>query len=143
MPSSRSRSMSLSTPADSTAGVACDCLDEDTVSTLDDSMLWACAMTVSTFRDRSADDERKHECEYGKPFHDRRRRHRDPENRRLALAGVDCRSATLTLQDGDVEQGNGYQNPHTEQARRGRRVHRPIEGKHDDDAVDDDRGRQN
>src|SRR5215470_370950 len=111
MPSSRSRSMSLSTPADSTAGVACDCWDEGTVPARDDSMLCVCAMIILSFRDRSTDDECKHECEYGKPFHDRRRRHRDPENRRLALAGIDRGSATLALQDGDVEQGNGYQNP--------------------------------
>src|SRR5215510_4214291 len=133
--------MRLSTPADSTAGVARESCDETTARTLDDSMLCACAMT-STFRDRAADDECKHECEHGKPFHDRRRRHGDPENRRLALAGIDGGGTALTLQDADVEQGHADQETDAEQTRRGCRDHRPIEAEHDDDAVDDDRGRQ-
>src|SRR5215469_13189730 len=86
IPSSRSRSMRLSTPDDS---MACDSFDGTALRARGDSMLCACVMTVSTFRDRSADDECKHEGEHGKPLHDRRRRYRDPEDRRLAFGGVD------------------------------------------------------
>src|SRR5258706_7699625 len=142
IPSSRNRSMRVSTPAASAAGVACDPLDERAASALADVITGACAMTVSTFRDRCADDECKHERKHGEAFNDRRRRHRDPENRGLAFAGVDRGSTTLALEDGDVEQRYADQKPHAEQARRSRRVDCPIEAEHDDDAVDDDRGRQ-
>src|SRR5258708_37135237 len=116
--------MRVSTPVDSTAGIAGDSFEERAVPALDESIACACAMTVSTFRDRAADDECKDECKYGEPFDDRRRRHRDSENCRLALAGVDRGSTALPLQNGDVEQGHADQKPHAEQARRARTANR-------------------
>src|SRR6266404_3626577 len=108
--------MRFSTPADSAAGVPCASLGGGTVPILDGSMPCSRAMMVSTFRDRSADDECEDECEHGKPFHDRRRRHRDPKDRRLALAGIDRGSTALALQDADEEHGHPHPNPDPEQA---------------------------
>src|SRR6516164_1398257 len=98
-------------------------------------------MMVSPFRYCTADDERKHEGEHGKSLNDRRRRHREPEDRRLALARVDGGSATLALQNADEEQRESNQHSYTEQPRRSCWQHGSIKCKHDYDAIYDNRGR--
>src|SRR6516162_5462487 len=99
-------------------------------------------MVFSPFWDRAAHDEREHECKHGKPLHNRRRRHRQTEDRRLALTGVDGGSATLALQDANDEKCDSDQRPYAEQTRSSRWDYRSIQRKHDHDAEDDDRRRQ-
>src|SRR6266852_6903245 len=108
--------MRISTPADSAAGACSVCLEAGVVPTPDDSIRCSDVMLDLPLWDRTADDEGEHEGEYRKPFHNRRGRHRDPENCRLALAGVDRCSTTLALQNADVEHGHPHQKPHPEQA---------------------------
>src|SRR5579864_5137597 len=134
--------MSISTPADSAAGACGVTWGAVAVTTPDDLIGCSDTMFDSPLWDRTANDEGKHEGEHSKPFHDRRRSHRDTENCRLALAGVDRRSATLALQNANVEHRHAHQKPHPEQAWRGCRTDGTIEGEHDDNAIDDDRRRQ-
>src|SRR5712691_5861269 len=101
--------MSISTPADSAAGACGVTWGAVAVTTSGDLIGCSDAIFDSPLWDRTANDEGKHEGEYSKPFHDRRRCHRDTEDRRLALAGVDRGSATLALQDADVEHGHAHQ----------------------------------
>src|SRR5258708_26727551 len=143
MRSSRSRPMRLSTPWDSTAGLAGGPLETGVAPVPADSIPCSRAISASTFRNPGADDEREHKCKHGKPFHDRCRCHRDAEDRRLVLAGSDGGSATLALQDNDENQSHSNQNPDREQLHYVYRHHGPLEREPDNDAVDGNRGRQN
>ena len=57
----------------------------------------------------------------------------------LLLLALIAAARRLPCRDADVEHGHADQKPHPEQARRGRRSDGPIEGEHDDNAIDDDR----
>src|SRR5579862_10043322 len=104
--------MSASTPADSV---------EATVGVCSAGVV---AMIASPLGDRAAHDEGEYEREHRKAFHDRRRRHRQPENRRLALARVDGGGAALALEDADEEQRHTDERADAEQAGRGFRPDR-------------------